>query len=224
MEGVTWRQPEGKDSDVFRTRSQHPVVQVTWNDAQAYCAWAGRAGGREGGRLPTEAEWEYAAGGGRGGREGGRALFPWGNNLKNKKGGFRMNIWQGDFPNVNTGEDGWLATAPVDAFGAQNRLGMFNVLGNVWEWVEDAWTIEFGEGGREGGEEEEEEEGEGGRVVVVNPCEGCGREGGNEEKTKKGGSFLCHKSYCYRYRTAARHHATADSATSNNGFRCARSA
>jgi len=223
VEGVTWRQPEGEDSDVSRTRSQHPVVQVTWNDAKAYCDWAGREGGREGGvaepkrlpteepkRLPTEAEWEYAAGGGKGGREGGRALFPWGNNLKSKKGEFRMNIWQGDFPNVNTGEDGWLATAPVDAFGVQNQLDMYNVLGNVWEWVEDSWTISFREEGREEG--------------VVNPCEGCGREDGNEEKTKKGGSFLCHKSYCYRYRTAARHHATADSATSNNGFRCARSA
>ncbi|EWM27272.1 sulfatase modifying factor 1 [Nannochloropsis gaditana] len=219
---VTWRQPEGPGSDVFRTRARHPVVQVTWNDAKAYCAWAGGRwregvdgdGMTVGKRLPTEAEWEYAAGGGKRGREGGRALFPWGNTLQ-PGGSHRMNIWQGDFPHSNTGEDGWLATNPVGAYGPQNVLGMYDVLGNVWEWVEDTWAVEFSTGAEGGGGEGEDE------AVVVNPLQGP-RDG--PEKTKKGGSYLCHKSYCYRYRTAARHHATADSATSNNGFRCAVSA
>jgi sulfatase modifying factor 1 len=126
-----------------------------------------------------------------------------------------MNIWQGDFPHSNTGEDGWLATNPVGAYGPQNVLGMYDVLGNVWEWVEDTWVVEFSTGVEGSGGEGEDE------AVVVNPLQGP-RDG--PEKTKKGGSYLCHKSYCYRYRTAARHHATADSATSNNGFRCAVSA
>ena len=122
VEGADWRHPEGPHSGLDE-RLDHPVVHVSWNDAAAYCAWAGK-------RLPTEAEWERAA---RGGLEGG--VFPWGDELE-PGGEHRMNVWQGDFPARNTLADGFLGTAPVDAF-EPNGLGLFNATGNVWEWTAD---------------------------------------------------------------------------------------
>lgn len=167
--GATWRLPEGPGSS-FATRQNHPVVHVSWNDAQAYCAWSGT-------RLPTETEWEYAA---RGGLEQQR--YPWGDELK--PGGRHMcNIWQGEFPMHNTGEDGYLGTAPVTSY-RPNGYGLYNVVGNVWEWCEDWFTPD------------------GARVM-------------------RGGSYLCHDSYCNRYRVAARSSNTPDSSTGNIGFRVA---
>ncbi len=122
VRGADWRHPEGPDTDLVR-RQDHPVVHVTWNDAQAYCAWAGKV-------LPTEAQWEYAA---RGGLEGAR--FPWGNELT-PCGKWPCNIWQGTFPTHNSCDDGFLTTAPVKAFAA-NGYGMFQASGNVWEWCGD---------------------------------------------------------------------------------------
>ncbi len=128
VEGADWRRPEGPGSDTAG-RSDHPVVHVSWNDAQAFCAWSGT-------RLPTEAEWEVAA---RGGLEG--QAFPWGDQLE-PGGVHRMNTFQGEFPGGNTGDDGYLGTAPVDAF-EPNGYGLYNMTGNVWEWCHDWLDVTY---------------------------------------------------------------------------------
>ena len=187
VKGASWFHPEGLDSDI-RDRWDHPVIHVSWNDAVAYCEWA------RDGRLPTEAEWEYAA---RGGLED--RLYPWGNN-PTPKGEHWMNIWQGEFPGKNTLEDGYLGTAPVDTYHS-NKYGLYNMAGNVWEWTSDWWTIRHSP------------------KPVRNPT---GPDSGSD-KVKKGGSYLCHPEYCFRYRCAARSMNTPDSSASNMGFRCAKS-
>lgn len=175
VRAADWRHPEG-DGSTLTSRWEHPVVHVSWNDAAAYCAWRKK-------RLPTEAEWEAGC---RGGRK--QKLFPWGDKERPHNKHW-MNIWQGEFPNGNSVDDGFAATAPVDAF-KQNAYDLYNIVGNVWEWTSDLWTPD--------------------------------QQGANPERVKKGGSFLCHISYCYRYRCAARQHNTQDSSAGNLGFRCAR--
>ena len=192
VNGSYWREPEGPGTDVFATnRGNFPAVHISWTDAVKFCEW------RNGSRLPTEAEWELAA---RGGKTIAQ-IFPWGNKLT-PSDEHRANIFQGTFPTENTGEDGYQFMAPVDAFGPQNELGLFNMVGNVWEWVQDWWTVHHS------------------TELSVDPT---GPTTG-EEKVKRGGSFLCHRSFCYRYRTVARFKTTPDSATQNAGFRCAKTA
>lgn len=177
--GADWQHPDGPGSDV-RTRPQHPVTQVSHDDALAYCAWAGV-------RLPTEAEWEYAA---RGGLVG--MPFPWGDELT-PRGRWRCNIWQGDFPTSNDLDDGHLGTAPVKAYAA-NGFGLFEMTGNVWEWTADRWSMPDG-----------------------SPVDADAA----EHRVRKGGSYLCHDSYCNRYRTSARDHSAPQDGAGNIGFRCA---
>jgi sulfatase modifying factor 1 len=187
VEGADWRHPTGPQSS-SDTLAVHPVVHVSWHDAGAYCAWAGK-------RLPTEAEWEYAA------RAGlVQQPFPWGDALE-PDGKHRMNVWQGRFPGENTRADGYLGTSPVDAF-PPNPYGLHDMTGNVWEWTADWFTVSHGTSGTP-------------RENPAGPDRGT-------HKTTRGGSYLCHASYCRRYRVSARNALTPDSFTGNIGFRCAR--
>jgi formylglycine-generating enzyme required for sulfatase activity len=186
VNGADWRHPEGPDTGIDR-RGRHPAVHVSWNDAEAYAGWAGK-------RLPTEAEWEYAA---RGGAE--QKLFPWGDELT-PDGRHLCNVWQGRFPDDDTAEDGYEAPSPVDAFPA-NGYGLLAVSGNTWEWCSDWFHPSYHVTAT--------------RVNPVGPWDGTA-------KVMKGGSYLCHASYCNRYRVAARTSNTPDSATTNIGFRCVR--
>jgi len=184
---ANWVRPEGPNSNVFEGRLDHPVTHVSWRDAQAYARWAGK-------RLPTEAEWEYAA---RGGLE--KARYPWGREL-HPNGEHRCNIWQGEFPKSNTGDDGYLQTAPVDAF-PPNGYELYNVSGNVWEWCADWFSADY-----HATEAYETHN-------PAGPSEGT-------QRVMRGGSYLCHESWCNRYRVAARSKNTPDSSTGNIGFRC----
>jgi formylglycine-generating enzyme required for sulfatase activity len=169
--GASWRHPEGPQSSIDE-RADHPVVHVSWHDADAYCRWAGL-------RLPTEAEWECAA---RGGLVQQR--LPWGDELE-PGGEHAMNVWQGRFPAENTVDDGYFGTCPVDEF-SPNGYGLHNTSGNVWEWCVDSFDPSASEA----------------RVI-------------------KGGSYLCHQSYCNRYRAGARSSNTPDTSIGHTGFRCA---
>jgi formylglycine-generating enzyme required for sulfatase activity len=185
VEGASWRHPEGPQSGID-DRGDHPVVHVSWRDAQAYCAWTGS-------RLPTEAEWEAAA---RGGLEG--HAFPWGDDLE-PGGAHRMNVFQGEFPGGNTGADGYLGTAPVEAY-EPNDYGLHNATGNVWEWCSDWFETTYYAAG--------EARNPAGPVTGV-------------QRVQRGGSYLCHMSYCRRYRVSARFANEPDSSTGNVGFRVA---
>ena len=185
VKGAYWRRPEGPGTNL-KTRRDHPVAHVSWNDATAYCDWAGK-------RLLTEAEWEYAA---RGGLEQKR--YVWGDELS-PDGKHMCNIWQGNFPDDNTAEDGFKGTAPAMSYPA-NGFGLYDVSGNVWEWTADWFDPAFHIDGP--------------RDNPKGPPSGV-------SKTSRGGSYLCHDSYCNRYRVAARSANTPDSSTDNMGFRCA---
>lgn len=183
VRGADWRHPGGRDS-LLVGAGDHPVTHVSWNDAVAYCAWAGR-------RLPTEAEWEYAA---RGGLAG--AKYPWGD-AEVDDTGWRANIWQGAFPLVNTEEDGYLTTAPVRSF-APNGYGLWQSVGNVWEWCADWYSPDY---------------------YRHSPAHNPAGPVSGTSRVMRGGSYLCHISYCNRYRNSARSQNTPYSSMGNTGFR-----
>jgi len=196
--GADWRHPLGPGSSL-EGLDDHPVVHVAWRDATAYAEWAGLD-------LPTEAEWELAC---RGGLEG--AEYAWDGELT--PGGRHMaNVWQGRFPWENLAQDGWARTSPVAAY-APNGFGLYDMIGNVWEWTKDWWADHVATHGccvprnPRGGVETES----------CDPREAPAR---IPRKVLKGGSHLCAPSYCRRYRPAARHAHPIDTSTSHVGFRC----
>jgi formylglycine-generating enzyme required for sulfatase activity len=190
--GANWRHPEGPDSSIAGLVN-HPVVQVSYEDAEAYARWAG-------GFLPSEAQWEYAARGGLKNR-----VYAWGNTWNPR----RANTWQGTFPISNTAEDGHSGTAPVGSFPA-NGYGLFDMTGNVWEWTQDWYSV--GHGPLAGGTDP---------MVSSEAATGDPRDPGVAKHVIKGGSFLCSANYCSRYRPAAREAQSPDTGTSHIGFRMA---
>lgn len=183
VDGANWRDINGPGTSQEAWHPDHPVVQVSWNDAQAYAKWVG-------GRLPSEAEWEHAARAGQ-----GDVPFPWGDAEPDDTDFQPCNIWQGRFPQVNTVRDGYATTAPARSF-EPNGYGLYNMVGNVWEWTGDMYRIKSLK-----------------RHVRQRLA------GMKGYRLSKGGSYLCHRSYCYRYRIAARSGTSPDSATTHHGFR-----
>ena len=198
--GADWRHPAGPGSNL-QGQENHPVVDIAYADAQAYAKWAGK-------RLPTEAEWEFAARGGLAGQ-----LYPWGNELR-PGGKWMANIWQGHFPDVNSGADGFIGLAPVASF-PPNAYGLYDVAGNVWQWCSDWYRPDYYARLAASGES-----------VANNPSGPADSfdpdEPGVAKRVQRGGSFLCTDQYCTRYMLGTR--GKGDPLTSSNhvGFRCVR--
>lgn len=194
--GADWKHPEGPSSNI-KGKENHPVVHITWEDANAYAKWAGK-------RLPTEAEWEFAS---RGGLSGN--MFAWGNNFR-PEGKWMGNSFQGSFPDKNSGEDGFTGTAPVKQFPA-NGYGLYDMSGNVWEWCSDYYHVNYYNGLKEQGTAKNPS----GPSESYDPYEP-----GTIKKVQRGGSFLCTDQYCTRYMMGTRGKGDWKTSTNHVGFRC----
>lgn len=195
VEGANWKHPEGPNSNIIG-KENYPVVQVSWFDAMAYCKWVGK-------RLPTEAEWEYAA---RGGLR--NQIYPWGNEHINA-GRPKANTWEGKFPYLNEEKDGYVLAAPVKSF-APNGYGLYDMAGNVWEWCSDWYGDDYYK-----------------TLQLTETKNPTGPEKGRDaqdpytqKKILRGGSFLCNDAYCSGYRVSRRMKSSRDTGLEHTGFRC----
>ncbi|MEW7278728.1 formylglycine-generating enzyme family protein [Aquimarina sp. 2201CG1-2-11] len=193
VEGANWKHPQGPESSI-NEKDTHPVVQISWDDTQAYLKWAGK-------RLPTDAEWELAA---RGGLK--NKLYPWGNDANITAYG---NTWQGTFPLYNSLEDGYFTTAPVGSY-KPNGYGLYDMAGNVWEWTADWYNVKYYQESANQG-------------IISNP-KGASQpydpqQPYTPQRIQRGGSFLCNNSYCSSYRASARMHCSQDTSQDHVGFR-----
>ncbi|HXD29707.1 MAG TPA: formylglycine-generating enzyme family protein [Pyrinomonadaceae bacterium] len=184
VDRADWRHPDGPTS---QPKPDEPVCQISWRDAEAYARWAGK-------RLPTEAEWEYAARGGLAGKK-----YGWGDELR-PNGKPVANWWQGQFPEHDTGEDGFTNRAPIKSF-PPNGYGLYDTAGNVWEWCADWYAGDY---------------------YNESPRDNPAGPASSKERAIRGGAWMCAENFCSNYRVAARSHATPDTGLNNLGFRCAR--